>query len=173
MDLKPKWKAESKLVTIYVYYSIQHSIQIAHLCDFKYWEIFQGLTVEQIREREQSFEYPPRLQIKCEQIDYSKSLYSSFEISKRSEDMEKPIDIVTFPLIKKAAGNHLHNYIASYVHMHRRYLAIRTYISMYVGIFYRYMWLLYFSLQLNLFYSLTCCRHACSVSSSRTRCSYR
>ena len=84
-------------------------MQITHLCDFEYWEIFRGLTVEQIREREESFEYPPRLQITCAQIDNSKSLCSSFRVSKRSKDMEKPI--AEFPLVKQVAGNHLHNYI--------------------------------------------------------------
>ena len=103
---------------MYVHCSLQHSIQITHLCDFEYWEIFDGLTVEQIREREESFEYPPRLQIKCEQIDNSKSLYSSFKISKRSKDKEKPI--AQFPLVKKVAGNHTYDYvvITQKVHIH-------------------------------------------------------
>ena len=80
------------------------SLQITHLCDFEYWEIFRGFTVEQIKEREESLEYPPRLQIKCEQIDATtcKSLFFSFKISKRSKDREIPI--AQFPLIKKVAG---------------------------------------------------------------------
>ena len=80
-------------------------MQITHLCDFEYWEIFRGFTVEQIREREECFEYPPRLQIRCEQIDDTKPLYSSFKVSKRSKDRE--MLIAKFPLIKKVSGDTL------------------------------------------------------------------
>ena len=80
-------------------------IQITHLCDFEYWEIFRGFTVDQIREREESFEYPPRLQIRCEQIDDTKPLYSSFKLSKRSKNREMPI--AKFSLIKKVSGDNL------------------------------------------------------------------
>ena len=82
------------------------SIQITHLCDFKYWEIFRGLTVEQIREREESFDYPPRLQIKCEQIDASKPLYSSFEVFKSTKSKE--VLIARFSLVKKVTGTYIH-----------------------------------------------------------------
>ena len=109
---------------MYVHCSLQNSIQITHLCDFEYWEIFHGLTVEQIKEREESFEYPPRLQITCEQIDNSKSLYSSFKVSKRSKDKEKPI--AQFPLVKKVAGNHTHDcvVITEKVHIYIYILSI-------------------------------------------------
>ena len=79
------------------------SMQITHLRDFKYWEIFSGLTVEQIREREESFDYPPRLKIECVQIDVSKSLFSSFVVSKRSKNMETT-PIAQFLVIKKVLG---------------------------------------------------------------------
>ena len=77
-------------------------MQITHLHDFEYWEIFRGLSIEQIKEREESLEYPPRLQIKCEQLDASKPLFSSFKVSKRSKNREIPI--AQFPLIKKVTG---------------------------------------------------------------------
>ena len=77
--------------------------QITHLRDFEYWKIFSGLTIEQIREREESLEYPPRLQIKCEQIDASQPLYCSFKISKKSNSIETPI--AKFSLVKKVTGN--------------------------------------------------------------------
>lgn len=83
--------------------------QITHLCDFEYWKIFQGLTVEEIKEREASCDYPPRLQIQCEQIDFSKSLFSSFEVSKKNWKMP----IAQFPLVKKVSGNHACMYMAN------------------------------------------------------------
>ena len=77
--------------------------QITHLCDFEYWRIFKGLTAKEIREREESFEYPPRLQLTCDQIksDASKSLFCSFEISKTSNS--KTTTIAEFS-VKKIAG---------------------------------------------------------------------
>ena len=97
-------KANCKLMYICVCTLVTSnpSMQITHLHDFEYWKIFHGFTVEQIKEREESFEYPPRLQIKCEQIDDSKSLYSSFEVSKRNNNQDIPI--ATFSLIRKVAG---------------------------------------------------------------------
>ena len=76
-------------------------MQIFHLCDFKFWKIFHGLTVEEIKTREASFDYPPRLQIQCEQIDVSKPLYSSFQVSKKYKNMV----IAEFPLVKKVTGS--------------------------------------------------------------------
>ena len=73
-------------------------LQITHMQDFKYWEIFYGLTVEQMKERQRNFEYPPRLKINCEQIDASKPLCSSFKVSKRGKGEETPI--AEFPLFK-------------------------------------------------------------------------
>ena len=104
MDLKPKRKVNRKLVITYVCNSFycDISMQVTHVCDFKYWEIFRGLTVEQIKEREESFEYPPRLQIKCEQINPLKSLDSNFKIFKTTKNNEVPI--ATFPLVKKVTG---------------------------------------------------------------------
>ena len=64
--------------------------------------MFHGLTVEQIREREQCFEYPPRLQIKCKQIKPDKPLYSGFKVNKRNKKMEVPI--AQFSLIKEVVG---------------------------------------------------------------------
>ena len=80
-------------------------MQIAHLGDFKYWRIFHGLTVEQIREREELCEYPPRLQIKCKPFDAAKSLYFSFTVSKRSKNRDIPI--AQFLLDKILAGMYL------------------------------------------------------------------
>ena len=80
--------------------------QITHLRDFKYWEIYRGLTVKQIKERERNFEYPPRLKINCEHMDTStKPLQSRFTISKRSKDKEIPI--AQFPLVKKVTGMYI------------------------------------------------------------------
>ena len=101
MDLKPKRKVNCKLVITYVPNS-DISMQITHVCDFKYWEIFRGLTVEQLKEREESFDYPPRLQIKCEQINPLKSLYSNFKVFKTTKKNKVPI--ATFPLVKKVTG---------------------------------------------------------------------
>ena len=74
--------------------------QVVHLHDFEYWRIFHGLTVEQIKEREESCEYPPRLLIECQQIDPSKPLYSNFTVAKRNKSMEEKV-IAQFPLVKK------------------------------------------------------------------------
>ena len=52
-----------------------------------------------MKERERNFEYPPRLKINCQQIDASKSLCSSFMVSKRSNSEETPI--AQFPLVKR------------------------------------------------------------------------
>lgn len=87
-------------------YSLLHP-QIIHLRDFEYWKIFHGLTVEEIRERETNFDYPPRLQIQCEQIDTSKPLYSSFEVSKRHKNMV----VAVFPLVKKVTGTYVHTWL--------------------------------------------------------------
>ena len=83
-------------------YSLYTPYRLLIFVILKYWEIFRGFTVDQIREREKSFEYPPRLQIRCEQIDDTKPLYSSFEESKRSKNREMPI--AKFSLIKKVSG---------------------------------------------------------------------
>ena len=64
--------------------------------------MFRGLTNDQIKEREKSFEYPPRLQIKCEQIDYSKLLHFSFKVAKRTKNRE--IAIAQFSLCEKISG---------------------------------------------------------------------
>ena len=78
--------------------------QISHVLDFEYWKIYSGLTVKQMKEREKSFEYPPRLQIKCKQIEVSKPLYFSFKISKRSRNMDNSKEIAQFSLHKEVAG---------------------------------------------------------------------
>ena len=85
------------------YIRIPMCAQITHLCDFEYWRIFQGLNVEEIKEREESFEYPPRLQLTCDQIksDASKSLFCSFEISKKSNNTTTTIAEFS---VKKFAG---------------------------------------------------------------------
>ena len=75
--------------------------------------MFSGLSVEQIKEREESCDYPPRLQIKCKQINISKSLYSSFVISKKSKNMDTSMPIAQFSLEKEVKGS----YVASYGHM--------------------------------------------------------
>ena len=66
-------------------------LQVTHLHDFEYWRIFRDLTVKEIRQRQERFEYPPRLQIKCKQINPSKPLYFSFKVSKRSKNKEVTI----------------------------------------------------------------------------------
>ena len=80
-------------------------LQVTHLHDFEYWRIFCDLTVKEIKEREERFEYPPRLQIKCKQIDPSKPLYSSFKVSKRSKNKEVPI--AQFLLEKTLPGSYV------------------------------------------------------------------
>ena len=55
-----------------------------------------------MKERENDFQYPPRLIINCKQMDASKPLCSSFKVSKRSKDEEIPI--AEFPLFKKVTG---------------------------------------------------------------------
>ena len=58
-----------------------------------------------MKEREKSFEYPPRLQIRCKQIDVSTPLYFSFKISKRStKNMDNSKEIAQFSLDKEVAG---------------------------------------------------------------------
>ena len=94
------------LIYSFSYISIYCSIQVTHLRDFEYWKIFSGLTIEEIREREKCYEYPPRLQIHCKQIDFSKSLSSSFVVSKRNRDKE--ISITQFSLVKQVSGNYIH-----------------------------------------------------------------
>ena len=91
------------------YFICSYSLQITHLCDFEYWRIFRDLTVEEVKEREERFEYPPRLQIKCKQTDASKPLYSSFKVSKRSNNKEVPI--AQFLLDKMVAGTVICTYI--------------------------------------------------------------
>ena len=86
-------------IRIFMYLLI--TLQIIHLRDFAFWRIFQGLNTEEIEKRQSNFDYPPRLQIECVQIDPSKSLYSSFEISKTDSN-----NIANFPVIKKAAGSY-------------------------------------------------------------------
>ena len=81
-----------------------NDFQITHLQDFKYWKIFSGLTPEEIREREEDYEYPPRLQIECKQTDTYKSLQSSFKISKRNINNEIQ-HIAQFPLNNIMKGN--------------------------------------------------------------------
>lgn len=56
---------------------------------------------ETIEEQQSNFDYPPRLQIKCVQNDTSKSLCSSFQISKTNNEV-----IADFVIIKKAAGKY-------------------------------------------------------------------
>ena len=61
--------------------------------------MFYGLTLEEIKDREKSCHYPPRLQIKCQQIGAFKALNTSFKVSKRSKSEET--FIAEFPLIKE------------------------------------------------------------------------
>ena len=70
-------------------------MQISHCRNFKYWEIFGGLTLEQIKEREACYEYPPRFQFICKQmISTTKPLLFTFTVSKRSKDKEIPVMMV-------------------------------------------------------------------------------
>ena len=57
-----------------------------------------------MREREETFDYPPRLRIECVHIDSSKDLCSSFKVSKKHSN-----DIVgEFSLVKLVSGNYVH-----------------------------------------------------------------
>lgn len=96
MDLKSKGKAYCKSITLCIYILFHCFIQITHLGDFKYWRIFRGLTIQQIKDREALFEYPPRLQIRCKQVDTTKPLYFTFTISKRSK--KKEVHVAQFSL---------------------------------------------------------------------------
>lgn len=90
----------------YVYPTYFYSLKITHLQDFEYWRIFSGLTRDEIKKREGSCEYPPRLQIECKQItNLSKPLIFSFVVSKMNKDM-KEIHIAQFQfsLIKTVTG---------------------------------------------------------------------
>ena len=53
-----------------------------------------------MREREETSEYPPRLRIECVHIDSSKPLYSSFEVSKKHNN----VVIGKFSLVKQVTG---------------------------------------------------------------------
>ena len=53
-----------------------------------------------MREREETFDYPPRLRIECVHIDSSKPLYSSFKVSKKHNN----IMIGEFSLVKQVTG---------------------------------------------------------------------
>ena len=59
------------------------------------------MTTKEIKEKERSFEYPPRLQIQCQKIDVTKPLYSGFEISKRGHNN---VTVAKFSLDKTVAG---------------------------------------------------------------------
>ena len=50
-----------------------------------------------MREREETFHYPPRLRIECVHIDSSRPLYSSFMVSKKHNN----IVIGEFSLVKQ------------------------------------------------------------------------
>lgn len=77
------------------------------LVDFKFWAIYY--TIEELQEAEKYCLYPPRFKVKCIQIDTSKSLYFSLEISKRFRVENSNTELVKaigeIPLIKKAAGS--------------------------------------------------------------------
>ena len=105
MDLKSRGKAYCKLITMCIFITFQYFIQITHLGDFKYWRIFYGLTIQQIKEREALFEYPPRLQIRCKQVDTTKPLYFTFTISKRRK--KKEIHVAQFSLDYVVPGTKL------------------------------------------------------------------
>ena len=62
--------------------------------------MFHGLTDDERREREKSFDYPPRLRIECIPTGTSKPLYSSFKVSKKHSE----IVIGEFSLTKQVAG---------------------------------------------------------------------
>ena len=81
-------------------YVLFFNFQITHLDDFKFWKIFEGLTKKEMRKREKAFEYPPRLRIECVHIDPSKSLCSSFSVSKKPDNTV----IGRFSLVKQVTG---------------------------------------------------------------------
>ena len=54
-------------------------------------------------EREDNFEYPPRLQVECRQNGSSKSLFSNFVICKVNNRKEERI--AQFSLTKKVTGS--------------------------------------------------------------------
>lgn len=71
--------------------------------------MFRGLTTEQIKQREERFQYPPRLQIECEQNKPCEPLHSSFQVYKRYKELsiKAPVPIARFLLVKKASGMHI------------------------------------------------------------------
>ena len=92
------------MLAVRLYHNTNYYIfQIIHLRDFEYWRIFQGLTAEEMKQREENYEYPPRLQLDCTQLDNSKSLLSSFVVSKKFTAMEEK-EVAQFKLNKKVAG---------------------------------------------------------------------
>lgn len=101
-----------ELYELIVYY-VNISFQIRFFRDFEYWNIFSGLTPEEIKMRQESFDYPPRLQIECQQIDPSKSLYNKFDLYKRYPNQV----IAEFSLVKKVTGkrSYFHNVVYSSV----------------------------------------------------------
>ena len=68
-----------------------------------------------MKEREENYEYPPRLQIDCIQLDSSSSLLSSFVVSKKSTAMEEK-DVVKFTLKKNITGTYI--YVCTYICMY-------------------------------------------------------
>ena len=77
------------------------------LSDFKYWRIYS--THEQMIEREEICEYPPRFQIKYEQTDFSETICFNFVVSKKFENKDtKNMEIKRigqFPFVKKTTGS--------------------------------------------------------------------
>ena len=61
------------------------------------------MTDKQITEREENYEYPPRLRIECKQMDISKALHSTFVVYKKSKDKEDEC-IARFTINKGITG---------------------------------------------------------------------
>ena len=62
--------------------------------------MYKGLTKKEMRRREKTFQYPPRLRIECVHIDSSKPLCSSFTVSK----IHNHVVIGEFSLVKQVTG---------------------------------------------------------------------
>ena len=79
MVYRPRWKNTGNFL------SMCHSVAISDfqitLGDFKYWEMYP--TIEQMKEGEDSFLYPPRFKVICIQTDTAKRLHFTLEVSKR------------------------------------------------------------------------------------------
>lgn len=74
-------------------------------------------TIEKMKEAEDRFLYPPRFKIICKQIDTSKPLHCSLEVSKRfiEDKVTKIKSIGNIPIVREATGTQLYNYVIALI----------------------------------------------------------